>query len=137
MKQFLKMLILFVIGGMMYGLIEIVARGYTHYSMLILGGICFIIIGFLNEGFTWEMSITSQMFIGSIVITVLEFIAGCILNLWLGWEIWDYSHMPYNLLGQINALHSFYWFLLSGVAVVLDDCLRAWLFNEKQQKYHL
>ena len=42
-------LLIFVIFGLAYGLIEILWRGYTHPSMVILGGICGLIIGLLNE----------------------------------------------------------------------------------------
>ena len=42
-------LLLFLIGGLVYAWIEILWRGYTHWSMFVLGGICFIIMGLLNE----------------------------------------------------------------------------------------
>ena len=85
----------------MYNLIEILYRDYTHWSMFILGGICFISIGLLNEIFPWELSLWYQILIGAIIITVLEFMTGCIVNLWLGWNVWDYSNMPGNILGQV------------------------------------
>ena len=32
--------LVFIIGGLMYALIEISARGYTHWSMVLTGGLC-------------------------------------------------------------------------------------------------
>ena len=55
MKQLLKYLFLFLVGGGAYFLIEIISRGYSHWTMFILGGICFITVGLLNEFFSWNM----------------------------------------------------------------------------------
>lgn len=125
------------IGGVLYAVIEMAARGYTHWTMFILGGVCFFLVGLLNEVLPWKWAITTQALAGAILITVAEFISGCVLNLWLGWNVWDYSEKPYNLLGQICAENCFYWLLLSVVAIVLDDWLRAVFFDEKPPKYHL
>ena len=51
--------------------------------------------------------------IGALVITVIEFISGCIVNLWLRMDVWDYSSIPGNVLGQICLLYSFLWGMLS------------------------
>lgn len=130
-------LVLFLIGGAAYCGIEILFRGYTHWSMYILGGLCFVIIGLINELLTWKIPLISQMFISSIVITVLEFITGCIVNLWLGIGVWDYSDQPYNLLGQICLLFTNLWFLLSLVGIFLDDIIRWKLFGEGKPRYRI
>lgn len=136
-KSLSKELILFLIGGMIYVNIEVFARGFSHWSMFILGGICFVIIGLLNEFYDWKLLFQYQCLIGGSVITILEFISGCILNLWLNWNIWDYSDRFANLLGQICLRNSLYWVVLSGIAVILDDYLRSWIFHEEKPKYHL
>lgn len=133
----LKQLSLFIIGGGMYSLIEILFRGYTHYSMFFVGGICFILIGFLDEVYTWDMSFISQMVISSIIITIVEFVSGCILNLWLGLNVWSYYHMPYNLLGQVCLLFTNLWFLLSAIGILLDDWLRYFLWHEEKPHYKI
>ena len=130
-----KSSILFMIGGATYNLIEVLFRGYTHWSMFILGGLCFILIGILNELFT--LSITSQMIISSGIIIGLEFIFGYILNIILGLDIWDYSDLPYNFMGQICLLFFNLWFLLSIVAILLDDGIRYILYDETKPKYYL
>lgn len=133
-KQGVKYLILFLIGGSLYFTIEILFRGHSHWTMFVLGGMCFILLGVLNE-IKPELSLCKQMVIGTVIITFLEFIAGCILNLWLGLGIWNYSNMPLNILGQVCLPFCLAWFGLSAVAVVLDDCLRYVLFQEELPEY--
>lgn len=125
------------IGGSIYCLIEIIGRGYTHWTMGVVGAICFLLIGLINEIILYNISITTQMLIGMVIITTLELLSGCILNLWLGLNIWDYSNEQYQLWGQISLKHSCYWFLLSGMGIVLDDFLRYCIFKEKFPKYFL
>ena len=81
------------------------------------------------------MSIVSQMFLSSIVITFNEFIFGCVFNLWLHFNVWDYSNQPYNILGQVCLLYTNLWFLLSIIAILLDDYLRYKLFKEEKPHY--
>ena len=59
----------------------------THWTMFIVGGLAFLIIGRINEYFTWEIPIWLQSIIGTIVVTVLEFISGCVLNIFLDLEL--------------------------------------------------
>lgn len=132
----LRPLILFGIGGLIYILIELIARGRTHWSMFLVGGLAFFLIGCINEKYR-NMPMIPQMAIGAVVITVLEFICGCIVNLWLGWNVWDYSNMSFNLLGQICLPFTLLWFFLSGAAVVVDDFIRHLLWKEKIPHYKL
>ena len=87
--------------------------------------------------FVITMAFWKQCIIGSFVVTGIEFVSGCIVNLWLGWNVWDYSNMPLNLLGQICLPFSLLWVLVSGIAVILDDHLRYWLFGEEKPHYKL
>lgn len=121
--------ILFMIGGRLYTWIELLWRGWTHWTMFILGGVCFVIMGLLNEyKFVWQQSLIAQSFISAAVITVFEFITGCIVNLWLGWQVWDYSGLPFNLLGQICLYYFLLWIPLSIAGIILDDWLRYLLY---------
>lgn len=136
-QQKSKYLFLFIAGGTIYGMIEMLSRGYTHWTMGVLGGICFICLGLINELLSWKTPLVLQMLIGSTIITILEFITGCIVNLWLDWNIWDYSDLPYNLLGQISLFSSIGWIGLSLVGIVLDDYIRWKWFGEDKPKYKL
>ena len=130
-----KHCILFAFGGMLYTSIEMLSRGYSHWSMMLLGGVCFLLIGAINEVIPWEMPLWKQMLIGSIIITTLEFLTGCIVNLWLGWDVWDYSYEWGNILGQICPKFSLYWFFLSLVAILIDDFIRYAVFDEERRHY--
>ena len=124
-----------MIGGFIYAMIEIIVRGFTHWSMFIVGGLCFIIIGLLNEWYTWDIPFLIQMGIGTFVITALELVSGYIINMKLGWNVWDYSDNFMNFYGQICLSHTFYWFILSGVAILLDDFIRWKVFKEEEPQY--
>lgn len=134
-KEIGHLLILFLIGAFAYMGIEIGFRGFTHWTMGVLGGLCFIIIGELNEHNTTNLSFLNQCICGSLIITSLEFVAGVILNMILGLNIWDYSNMPFNIYGQICLPFTIAWFFLSGVAILLDDFIRHILFKEEMPKY--
>ena len=132
-----KYLFLGVVGSIIYMNLEILWRGYTHWTMGVLGGICFICLGLINELLSWEIPLALQMLIGGAIITVLELVTGCIVNLWLGWNVWDYSDLPYNFLGQISLFSSIGWIGLSLVGIVLDDFIRWKWFGEDKPRYKL
>ena len=60
---------------------------------------------------------------GAGIITSIELVTGLIVNRLLGLNVWDYSAMPYNIMGQICLPFSFIWFLMSIPAVYLCDWL--------------
>ena len=132
-----KYFILGIIGGAVYVLLEMLWRGYSHWTMFLLGAVCFILIGLVNEVFEWDTPLILQMFCGCAIITALEFVTGCIVNLWLGWEVWDYSQYKFNVLGQISLRSSVGWYFLSLVGIFLDDWLRYKLFGEEKPHYKI
>lgn len=134
MKHLVKYLILLVVGGAAYYGIEIVARGFSHWTMFLAGGICFVLVGIINE-ITPKIPLLQQMILSAAIITAIEFVSGCILNIWLGLNIWDYSDEVGNVFGQICPSHTLYWFLLSLVGIVLDDYIRHYFFGEEKPKY--
>lgn len=137
LKATLKHAVLALCGGCVYFLIEMAWRGHSHWTMAVLGGVCFVLIGEINEFIPWNMPLVLQGAIGSGIVTLLELVSGIVLNLWLGLGIWDYSNMPFNFLGQICLPFSLLWVALSVVAVILDDWLRYWLFGEDRPTYTL
>lgn len=137
MKNLLKYLFLFIVGGTAYYLVETLWRGHSHISMFALGGICFILLGLINEVLPWSLGLVWQSLIGAGIITVLELIAGLILNVWLGLGVWDYSALPLNFMGQICAGFTAIWIPLSAVGIVFDDYLRHEIFGEEKPRYNL
>lgn len=138
-----KYLILALAGGTIYYFIEYIWKnfisigGICHWSMFLLGSLCFILIGLINEFLPWDTSIIIQGIIGSSIITITELIFGVILNIYLKLNIWNYSTMPFNFLGQICLPFSIMWIALSLVAIILDDYLRWTWFGEEKPHYKL
>ena len=79
----IKEFVLFTVFGFIYSIIEIFFRGYTFNSMFIVGGLCGVLIGLINDK-TPPMPLIYQCLIGSLIVTTIEFISGYILNIPLG-----------------------------------------------------
>ena len=106
--------------------------------MFIVGGICFLIVGSMNEVINKPMSLLLQGCVGSVIITLVEFITGCIVNLHLGWNVWDYSDMPLNILGQVCLPFMLLWVAIAILCVVVNDLLLVFFnIREKMPKYKL
>lgn len=119
----MKNLILFAIGGIFYVLIELLWRGCSHGTMFLLGGLCFLAITLMNRRLPRTMPILLKMTISAAIITALEFITGYILNIQLGLNVWNYSYLPFNLMGQICLMYSVLWFLLGGACIYIGSRL--------------
>lgn len=114
--KFKKNSILFSIGAIGYGLIEIIWRGYTHWSMLGAGGICFMFFAFLSDKLK-NARLLFKAVLASGFITTIELIFGIFFNIILKKNVWDYSKLPFNIGGQICLMYSFLWMLLSIVFI--------------------
>ena len=132
-----KHLALFVSGGLIYLCAELLWRGWSHWTMFLLGGACLVVIGLINEVIPWCMPLWQQVLIGAGIVTVLEFLTGCLVNLWLGWNVWDYSQMPGNILGQVCPQYAMLWMPVAVAGILLDDWMRYWWFAEDRPHYKL
>jgi hypothetical protein len=137
MLRFLKYTLLFITGAVLYYAVEVAFRGYSFFSMAVCGGICFILCDLINEKTRRCMPLVLQMLIASLEITLIEFIAGVILNICLGLDMWDYSNMPGNVLGQICPEFSLIWYFMSFIGIYLGDLIRWALFGEEKPHYHI
>lgn len=120
--------IVFSIGAIGYSLLEVLWRGYTHWSMTITGGLCLSLLYIYRKKHV-RQPLLLQCFAGSAIITSIEFSVGCIVNLLLHLNVWDYSSLRFQILGQVSLLFSALWFLLC-VPVLL---LCSWM-DKKFQK---
>ncbi len=111
-KQITCDLIVFSIGGVLYGIVELLWRKYTHWSMILTGGLCFILLYKIFHKIVGA-AIWQKCIIGSCVITCVEFVVGCIVNLWAKLQVWDYSEMTGNILGQVCIMYSCLWAVLT------------------------
>lgn len=126
----LKIFSIFVIGGMAYGIIELLFRGHTHISMFIAGGLSFLFIAFLNDYLSNRISFVVKMLLSSLAITIIELIIGIIVNINMNLHVWDYSMMAFNFKGQVCLPFSIIWFFLSGFGIVIEDKIDTYLFND-------
>lgn len=101
----------FLTGCFIYSLMEISARGFTHWTMTLTGG---IILTILYEMFTGLRSVPfwQKCILRYLIITSVEFTVGVIVNIILGWNVWNYSDMPFNILGQICLPFTVLWLFL-------------------------
>lgn len=140
MKNLIKALILFNIGGTAYYIIEVLYKQLmhgtgSHWTMYIVGGLAFLLIGSINEVMSWETPFSVQCLIGGTIVTLVELISGIIINVILKWNVWDYSGIPFNIMGQVCITFTVIWCLLSIVAIIVDDLIRWKLFGEEKPKY--
>lgn len=112
LREIIKLTLLFLMGGMLYFIIELAYKGDSHYSMFLTGGAAFLLMGGINSYFDRNMPLIQQMLFSAVIITLLEFICGVIVNIGLHLNVWDYSHIPFNIMGQICPRFFFIWFAL-------------------------
>lgn len=109
-----KILCLFGLCGGIYVLLELIFRGRSHISMFFAGGLSATCIFVCCQcGRLKKACMFTKCLFGSAVITAVEFVTGVIVNLWLRLSVWDYSDVPWNLLGQICLPFSLVWFVLT------------------------
>lgn len=101
----------FLTGCFVYSLLEVSSRGFTHWTMTLTGG---LILTILYEMFTHlkNVPLWQKCILGSLIITAVEFTVGVTVNIILGWNVWNYSDMPLNILGQICLPFTVLWFFL-------------------------
>ena len=112
----------FLIGGAGYGIIEVIWRGHTHWSMIMAGGICFVIFSEI-AGRLRRCPLILKAAIAALGVTAVELLFGVLFNIVFGMGVWDYSDMPYNLFGLICPAFSLAWLGLSLVFLPLAELL--------------
>ena len=119
-----KYIYLFVLGFTVYPIIEILFRGRTHYSMAAAGGICVCLIDKICNGYLRRQNIFKKCICAGFIITAVEFVFGVIFNIILKMNVWNYSKMPFNVLGQICLPFTLIWAVLSLPIIYLPKILK-------------
>ncbi len=137
-NEWLKNFILFLLFGLIYFLIETVWKGhFTHWSMFIVGGLCGMSIGLINEYFPETLKFQYQCLIGAALVTLIEGCSGVILNIILKLNIWNYSNMPLNFFYQQCCIpFCLAWVVLAGGCILIDDYIRWKFLGEEKVKYY-
>ncbi|MDD3169751.1 MAG: hypothetical protein PHC91_09880 [Eubacteriales bacterium] len=110
-KRLKKYTLIYFIGAAGYGLLETLFRGFTHWTMVATGGFVLIVLYYVNSK-NENAPIWQKALVGALIITMIELAVGCVVNLWLRWDVWDYSGYSYNFLGQICLKFTALWFFL-------------------------
>lgn len=135
----MKNLTIFVLMGIVYVCIEVFFSAFTGLQWRLVGESSvwmFIVGGFLGlsvgkfSNYKRKIAYPFDILIGAALITLVELISGIILNVWLKFNIWNYSSSRFNLLGQIDYIHSICWILLTPTIFWLDDVIRHYVFGE-------
>lgn len=107
-----KKCFLFCLGGGLYAIVELLYRGRTHGSMFLLGGGCFLLLGWLRRlPLPWPVLTV----LGAAAITVGELVTGLAVN--RDYAVWDYRGLPANFMGQICLQFSLLWMPLALLAM--------------------
>lgn len=114
--------VFFTVGGVGYAVIEILWRGHTHWTMVIAGGVCFLLFSRIAEKFKGYPLVIKAM-ISALGVTLVELAFGIVFNIIFGMGVWDYSSEWLNLFGQICPLFSLMWVLLSLAFVPIAEML--------------
>ena len=69
-------LIRWAMGGVLYGLLEILWRGHTHWTMMLLAAILCIPLDIANEHIPWEFPLWLQAVLGGTAITAAALASG-------------------------------------------------------------
>ncbi len=112
---------LFLIGGAAYNILEYLWRGYSHWTMSIDGGIC--LVGIFAICTKTDLNFIYKVLASACFITVVEFISGLVINRYFKLNVWDYSDVPYNLLGQICPRYTLLWVALCVPVVAVIDLI--------------
>ncbi len=124
-KEFLH---IYALGCIGYMFIEILWRGYTHWTMGLLGGICLCAIYIIDMTLA-KASLFVKAFFSAGCITTLELLTGILVNLTLKLNVWDYSDLKFNFMGQISLIYSILWYYLCIPALILCKILRHRVFG--------
>ena len=137
MKKLSEYLFLWALGGCIYYGFEILFRGFSHWSRVVLGGICLIFFTVQGRMVHWEDPLWKQILRCTIFVTSMEFITGIIVNKWLRLGVWDYSNLPFQIFGQVCLQFAVIFSGLCAVGILLSGYLLHWVYGEEKPQYHV
>ena len=136
-KYLISFLFIYTFSGITYYLIEILYRGYSHWTMFVCAGVCGLGLALINDGgYRFETDYRIQVLTGTALCTFLEFIVGKIFN--SNYEIWDYRGLIGTLRifdNQINLFFVGVWALISIIAIPMLDLVQ-WQLGVGEKPYY-
>lgn len=136
-KYLISFLFIYTFSGLTYYLVEIVYRGYSHWTMFVCAGICGLGLAMVNDGgYRFETDYRIQVTTGAALCTFLEFIVGKLFN--SNYDIWDYRGMFGTLKifdDQVNLLFVGVWIIITAIAIPMLDLIQ-WQLGVGQMPYY-
>lgn len=136
-KKISEYLFFWTLGGSVYYLIEILFRGFSHWSMFVLGGLVLCFCTFQGQSMGWSEPLWIQILRSVIFVTSLEFITGIIVNKWLKLYVWDYSDQPFQLWGQICLPFMILFSGLILLGILLGGILSYHIYREEKPHFYV
>lgn len=115
-----KKTVLFAAGGCGYMGLELLWRGWSHGSMFLAGGSCFLLLGQLSRAKP-ALPAPVRWVAGALTVTSVELAAGLLVN--RDYSVWDYRGLPGNFRGQICLPYTALWVPVSIGAMALYGVL--------------
>lgn len=134
--------LLWFFGGTVYFLLEVAYKTATghperiSWTMLVLAIALCVPVERAGYQLPWETPLWLQAAVCAALVTATELAAGLILNLWLGLDVWDYSDLPLNFLGQICLPFALAWWGLCLVFIPAFDWMR-WAVLGGERPYYI
>ena len=141
--KWLLSVLLWVWTGTLYFFIEVIWKTshgrpeMISWTMLLLAIILAVPLERFGAELPWEMPLMVQSAVCGVAITVVEFVAGLIINVWLGMGVWDYSAMPGTIMGQVCPQFLAMWMILAAVGIVMLDWMRYGVEGGERPRYAL
>jgi len=137
MKKSGQYIFLINIGGAIYYSFELLFRGFSHWTMYLLGGICFLFMYIQGKILKWKASLANMILRCTVFVASMEFITGIIVNKILKWNVWDYSDQPFHLFGQICLPFTIIFSGLSAFGIILSGYIGYWFLGEEKPIFHI
>ena len=118
-KYISEVLFIWALGGTIYYTIEMVTRGFSHWSMFVVGGLALCFCTFQGQAMKWTEPLWIQ---------VIK---------WLHLEVWDYSDQPFQLWGQICVPFMILFSGLIVIGILLGGTLTYWIYGERKPDFHI
>lgn len=135
----LRMILLFCLVGFLYVCIELCFRHYSHISMFYLAGFLGVFcIDMPNNIYSFDLDYRLQVLISTILCTLGEGLCGLYVNVYKGWNVWDYTSLWGNFFwNQCNIFFVGAWILLIAfLGIFLADWFNFVVFKMQPKPYY-
>lgn len=135
-------MLLWTWGGAVYFILEVVYKTATghperiSWTMLVLAIILCIPIERCGAELPWRCPLWVQATACAALVTAVELVAGLMLNVWMGLDIWDYSSLPLNFMGQICPQFAAVWWGLCLAFIPIFDWMRYIIQGGERPRYY-